>query len=240
MDCVSCLIPAAKPGDSPDYNGIVYLTAPRRGVAVHSGKAISQVSGLLLAGGQARRMGGADKGLLTLGGRPLVAWGLERLASQVGEVMISANRNHTHYEQLGVSVISDGVSGYAGPLAGMAAGLGKASQDWVLNAPCDSPLLAKDYAARMYAAGASGEFDAVVAHDGKRLQPVFMMLNRQSQPSLEAFLAGGGRKIDLWLEDISHARVDFSDHEEMFLNVNTPEDLEEMESRIADDPDSPE
>jgi len=240
MDCVSCLIPVANPGDSPDYNGIVYLTAPWRGVVVHSGKAISQVSGLLLAGGQARRMGGADKGLLTLGGRPLVAWGLERLASQVGEVMISANRNHTHYEQLGVSVISDGVSGYAGPLAGMVAGLGKASQDWVLSAPCDSPLLAKDYAARMYAAGASGEFDAVVAHDGKRLQPVFMMLNRQSQPSLEAFLAGGGRKIDLWLEDISHARVDFSDHEEMFLNVNTPEDLEEMESRIADDSDSPE
>ena len=154
--------------------------------------------------------------------------------------MISANRNHTHYEKLGVPVISDSVSGYAGPLAGMVAGLGKASRGWVLNAPCDSPLLAKDYAARMYAAGESGEFDAVVAHDGKRLQPVFMMLNRQSQPSLEGFLAGGGRKIDLWLGDVSHAKVDFSDHEEMFLNVNTPEDLEEMESRIAGDPDSPE
>ena len=207
---------------------------------MHSGKAISEVSGLLLAGGQARRMGGADKGLLMLGGRPLVAWGLQRLAAQVGEVMISANRNHTHYEKLGVPVISDSLSGYAGPLAGMVAGLGKASRGWVLNAPCDSPLLAKDYAARMYAAGESGEFDVVVAHDGKRLQPVFMMLNRQSQPSLEGFLAGGGRKIDLWLGDVSHVKVDFSDHEEMFLNVNTPEDLEEMESRIASDPDSPE
>ncbi len=227
-------------GGSPDYNGIVKLTVPSRGVIVHSGKIIPQVSGLLLAGGQARRMGGADKGLLMLGGRPLAAWGLQRLAAQVGEVMISANRNHAHYEKLGVSVISDSVSGYAGPLAGMLAGLGKASQDWVLNAPCDSPLLAKDYAARMYTAGKSGEFDAVVAHDGKRLQPVFMMLNRQSQPSLEAFLAGGGRKIDLWLEDVSHTKVDFSDQEDMFLNVNTPEDLEEMESRIAGDPDSPE
>ena len=227
-------------GDSPDYNGIAKLAVQPRGEIVHSGKTISEVSGLLLAGGQARRMGGADKGLLMLGGRPLVAWGLQRLAAQVGEVMISANRNHTHYEKLGVPVISDSVSGYAGPLAGMVAGLGKASRGWVLNAPCDSPLLAKDYAARMYAAGESGEFDAVVAHDGKRLQPVFMMLNRQSQPSLEGFLAGGGRKIDLWLEDVSHAKVDFSDHEEMFLNVNTPEDLEEMESRIAGDPDSPE
>ena len=207
---------------------------------MHSGKAISEVSGLLLAGGQARRMGGADKGLLMLGGRPLVAWGLQRLAAQVGEVMISANRNHSLYVILGVPVISDFLSGYAGPLAGMVAGLGKASRGWVLNAPCDSPLLAKDYAARMYAAGESGEFDVVVAHDGKRLQPVFMMLNRQSQPSLEGFLAGGGRKIDLWLGDVSHVKVDFSDHEEMFLNVNTPEDLEEMESRIAGDPDSPE
>ena len=227
-------------GGSPDYNGIVKLTVPSRGVIVHSGKIIPQVSGLLLAGGQARRMGGADKGLLTLGGRPLAAWGLQRLAAQVGEVMISANRNHADYEKLGVSVISDSVSGYAGPLAGMVAGLGKASQDWVLSAPCDSPLLAKDYAARMYTAGKSGKFDAVVAHDGKRLQPVFMMLNRQSQPGLEDFLAGGGRKIDLWLEDVPHTRVDFSDQEDMFLNVNTPEDLEEMESRIAGDPDSPE
>tara|TARA_Y100001960_G_scaffold28758_1_gene25139 strand:- start:1088 stop:1711 length:624 start_codon:yes stop_codon:yes gene_type:complete len=207
---------------------------------VYSVKAISQVSGLLLAGGQARRMGGADKGLLTLGGQPLVAWGLKRLAGQVGEVMISANRNHTHYEKLGVSVISDGVSGYAGPLAGMMAGFEKSSHEWILSAPCDSPLLAKDYAARMYAAGTSGEFDAVVAHDGKRLQPVFMMLNRRSQSRLEAFLAGGGRKIDLWLEEISHARVNFSDHGEMFLNVNTPEDLEKMESRISDNSRSPE
>lgn len=202
---------------------------------MHSNKTISGVSGLLLAGGQARRMGGADKGLLTLGGRPLVAWGLECLAGQVSEVIISANRNQVDYRQLGVPVISDSVSGYAGPLAGVVSGLGQVSHDWMLSAPCDSPLLADDYAARMWAAAAPGGLDAVVAHDGERLQPVFMMLSRQSQPGLEDFLAGGGRKIDLWLEQIPYARVDFSDRQEMFLNVNTPEDLEDMESRIAND-----
>jgi len=183
-------------------------------------------------------MGGADKGLLTLGGRPLVAWGLECLAGQVSEVMISANRNQVDYRQLGVPVISDSVSGYAGPLAGLASGLGQISHDWILSAPCDSPLLADDYAARMWTAAAPGGLDAVVAHDGERLQPVFMMLSRQSRSGLEDFLAGGGRKIDLWLEQIPHARVDFSDRQEMFLNVNTPEDLEDMESRIANDADS--
>ena len=205
---------------------------------MHSNKTIFGVSGLLLAGGQARRMGGADKGLLTLGGRPLVAWGLERLAGQVSEVMISANRNQADYRQLGVPVISDSVSGYAGPLAGLASGLGQISHDWILSAPCDSPLLADDYAVRMWTAAAPGGLDAVVAHDGERLQPVFMMLSRQSRSGLEGFLAGGGRKIDLWLEQIPHARVDFSDRQEMFLNVNTPEDLEDMESRIANDADS--
>ena len=205
---------------------------------MHSKKTIFGVSGLLLAGGQARRMGGADKGLLPLGGRPLVAWGLECLAGQVSEVMISANRNQADYRQLGVPVISDSVSGYAGPLAGLASGLRQISHDWILSAPCDSPLLADDYAARMWAAAAPGGLDAVVAHDGERLQPVFMMLSRQSRSGLEDFLAGGGRKIDLWLEQIPHARVDFSDRQEMFLNVNTPEDLEDMESRIANDADS--
>ncbi len=191
------------------------------------------VTGLLLAGGQARRMGGADKGLLTLGGRPLAAWGLQRLVSQVGEVVISANRNHADYQKLGARVISDSISGYAGPLAGLFAGMQEVSSDWILSAPCDSPLLAGDYAERMYSAVKSGDLDAAVAHDGNRLQPVFLLLNRRSQPSLGRFLASDGRKIDLWLEEVSHQRVDFSDRSEMFLNVNTPEDLGEMESRIT-------
>lgn len=197
------------------------------------GKTIYTVTGLLLAGGRARRMEGADKGLLTLGGRPLVAWGLQRLLSQVGEVVISANRNHADYQKLGARVISDSISGYAGPLAGLFAGLQEVSSDWVLSAPCDSPLLASDYAERMYAAVKSGDLEAVVAHDGKRLQPVFLLLSCRLQSSLGRFLANGGRKIDLWLEEVPYQRVDFSDRSEMFLNVNTPEDLEEMESRIA-------
>ena len=193
---------------------------------------MSIVTGLLLAGGQARRMGGADKGLLTLGGRPLAAWGLKRLQNQVGEVLISANRNHADYEKLGVRVIRDSVGGYAGPLAGLFAGLQEASSDWLLSAPCDSPLLADDYAERMQEAANSGQWDAVVAHDGRRLQPVFLLVSRRLQQSLGDFLARGERKIDLWLEEVSHQSVDFSDHPDMFLNVNTPEELEEMEARV--------
>ncbi len=193
---------------------------------------MSIVTGLLLAGGQARRMGGADKGLLTLGGRPLAAWGLTRLQNQVGEVLISANRNHADYEKLGARVIRDSVGGYAGPLAGLFAGLQEASSDWLLSAPCDSPLLPNDYAERMHEAANSRQLDAVVAHDGRRLQPVFLLVRRRLQKSLGDFLARGERKIDLWLEEVSHQSVDFSDHPDMFLNVNTPEELEEMEARV--------
>ena len=198
----------------------------------HLKKSIPTATGLLLAGGQARRMGGADKGLLTLGNRPLASWGLTRLQNQVGEALISANRNHADYEKLGVRVIRDSVGGYAGPLAGLFAGLQEASSDWLLSAPCDSPLLADDYAERMQEAANSGQWDAVVAHDGRRLQPVFLLVSRRLQQSLGDFLARGERKIDLWLEEVSHQSVDFSDHPDMFLNVNTPEELEEMEVRV--------
>ena len=219
----------------PDYNGIAPLKALECQAKSHLKKSMSMVAGLLLAGGQARRMGGADKGLLTLGGRPLAAWGLTRLQNQVGEVLISANRNHADYEKLGVRVIRDSISGYAGPLAGLFAGLQEASSDWLLSAPCDSPLLADDYAERMQEAANSGQWDAVVAHDGRRLQPVFLLVSRRLQQSLGDFLAKGGRKIDLWLGEVSHQSVDFSDQPDMFLNVNTPEELEEMEARVMGD-----
>ena len=218
-----------------DYNGIVPSKAFERQAESHLKRSMSIITGLLLAGGQARRMGGADKGLMTLGSQPLAAWGLTRLYNQVGEVLISANRNHADYEKLGVRVIRDSVSGYAGPLAGLFAGLQEASSDWLLSAPCDSPLLANDYAERMHEAASSGQCDAVVAHDGRRLQPVFLLVNRRLRQSLGDFLARGERKIDLWLEEVSHQRVDFSDHPDMFLNVNTPEELEEMEARVMGD-----
>jgi len=190
------------------------------------------VTGLLLAGGRARRMGGNDKGLLALNERPLAAWGLERLAPQVDELLISANRNQAQYEELGAAVISDSIDGFVGPLAGFVAGLQQAKNQWVVTAPCDSPFLAEDYVARMIATMSEQCVDAVVAHDGNRLQPVFSLINCRLQEGLFQFLESGQRKIDLWLDQTKWCVTDFSDCPDMFLNANTPEELELMHQTL--------
>ena len=190
------------------------------------------VTGLLLAGGQARRMGGNDKGLLPLNGRPLAAWGLERLAPQVDELLISANRNQAQYEKLGASVISDSIDGFVGPLAGFVAGLQQARNQWVVTAPCDSPFLAEDYVERMIATMSNQSVDAVVAHDGNRLQPVFILINCRLREGLFQFLESDQRKIDLWLDQTNWCMTDFSDCPDMFLNANTPEELELMHQTL--------
>jgi len=191
------------------------------------------ITGLLLAGGRARRMGGEDKGLLPLAGLPLAAWALKSLSVQVDHLLISANRNHQRYRELGAEVISDTLGDFSGPLAGFAAGLGQIRTPWLVTVPCDSPLVVPDYVSRLWAAIEPGGIDAVVAHDGNRLQPVFSLLRRGVLGDLEAFLDLGERKIDLWLERLSWRIVDFSDAPEMFLNVNTPEDLARVEARIT-------
>ncbi len=191
------------------------------------------ITGLLLAGGRARRMGGEDKGLLPLAGLPLAAWALKSLSVQVDHLLISANRNHQRYRELGAEVISDTLGDFSGPLAGFAAGLGQIRTPWLVTVPCDSPLVVPDYVSRLWAAIEPGGIDAVVAHDGNRLQPVFSLLRRGVLGDLEAFLDLGERKIDLWLERLSWRIVDFSDAPDMFLNVNTPEDLARVEARIT-------
>ena len=190
------------------------------------------VTGLLLAGGRARRMGGNDKGLLPLNGRPLAAWGLERLAPQVDELLISANRNQAQYEELGAAVISDSIDGFVGPLAGFVAGLQQAKNQWVVTAPCDSPFLAEDYVERMIATMSKQSVDAVVAHDGNRLQPVFILINCRLREGLFQFLESDQRKIDLWLGQTNWCMTDFSDCPDMFLNANTPEELELMHQTL--------
>ena len=191
-----------------------------------------EVSGLLLAGGQARRMGGQDKGLMTLDNKPLAGWGLDRLRPQVHKVMISANRNHEQYQALGAPVISDDLEGFAGPLAGFLSALAYVSEDWMVTAPCDSPLVERDYVEKMCAAITADTIDVAVAHDGERLQPVFTLLHKRIGDGLKAFLERGERKIDLWLEQVSWRPVDFSNSPNMFLNANTPEELANLQRLV--------
>ncbi|MEO8006193.1 MAG: molybdenum cofactor guanylyltransferase MobA [Betaproteobacteria bacterium] len=189
------------------------------------------VTGLVLAGGQGRRMGGVDKGLQLLEGRPLVAWALERLAPQVDEVLISANRNREAYAAFGHRVIADEYAGFAGPLAGMHAGLTHARHDLVAAVPCDSPFLPEDIVNRLAAPLAASRVDATMARTGTRIHPVFCIVRKGLAPHLIAFLEKGGRKFDAWFATLNVAEVAFDDCAEAFANINTLEDLKAADAR---------
>ena len=186
------------------------------------------VTGLILAGGHGRRMGGVDKGLTSLRGRPLIAWVLERLAPQVGELFINANQNLDQYRALGYPVVSDEIGGFAGPLAGLQAGMRAARTAFVLTCPCDSPFLPMDLATRLFAAlnGA----DLAVVKTGIWHQPVFALVRTALLPNLTAFLEKGGRKIDAWYATLKFVEVVFDDEEAAFSNINTPDELRAFES----------
>lgn len=184
------------------------------------------VSGLILAGGRASRMGGEDKGLVPVAGAPMIAHVLERLRPQVGALAINANRHHSAYESFGHPVLADEIADYAGPLAGMLAGLVWAPSEYMQVVPCDGPLIAEDLVSRLRAG--IGSADVAVVHDGVRLQPTHLLIATHCVAHLRAFLADGGRKIDQWLAQLDCQQVDFSDRAAMFRNVNTPEERDAM------------
>lgn len=194
----------------------------------------AQITGLILAGGLGRRMSadgqGVDKGLQPFRGRPLVAHVIERLAPQVGALLVNANRNRERYEALGATVVADAIGGFAGPLAGVHAGLLAASTRYLATAPCDSPFLPLDLVERLGAGLIARGARVAVARTGAQPHPVFLLLDREVLPSLQAFLASGRRKIDAWYAGIELAEVDFDD-DDAFRNINTPEELRQYEPR---------
>ncbi len=191
----------------------------------------SEITGVILAGGKARRMGGIDKGLIGLAGVPMCKIVMDLLGPQVSEVLLNANRNQEIYEKFGVPVIRDRIQGYLGPLAGLASAMQSAKTPWVITAPCDGPFLNHDYVARMSEAVDDGT-DVVVASDEKRLQPTFMLVNTKLRRNLDDFLESGGRKIDLWFVRHVYRIADFSDSPNCFLNINSEEDRQQAEKRI--------
>ncbi len=193
------------------------------------------VTGVLLAGGQGSRMGGQDKGLLPLAGRPLAAHIVTRLRPHVSHLLINANRNTADYATLDAPVVADELMGYQGPLAGMLAAMQAATTDWIITVPCDSPLLAADYVMRMTEAADRSHAAIAVARSAGWLQPVFALIACDLAADLHSFLAGGDRKIDRWFERHEPVAVDFDDRPEMFENLNTPEELAAMDSRLRDE-----
>lgn len=176
-------------------------------------------------------MSGEDKGLIVFRGQPLVLYALEALCSVAGRVLINANRNQDRYARFGFPVIADATSAFDGPLAGLLSAMKAASTAYVMAVPCDSPMMTGDLLRRLATQLVDREAEVCVAHDGERLHPVFLLAERNLMDSLEAYLVSGERKIDLWLARHRLAVADYSDHPELFANVNTPDDLAALEAR---------
>ncbi len=185
----------------------------------------SSVTGLILAGGKGSRMGGVDKGLQNFRGRRLVDHVYERFAPQVGGVVINANQNHEEYKTFGVRVVSDAIGGYAGPLAGVHAGLSVSKRPFLASVPCDSPFLPADLIERLYRRIDETGAELAVAKTGEQPHPVFSLMRRGVLDHLADFLKGGGRKIDAWYATLNVVEVAFDDEAEAFSNFNTLEEL---------------
>ena len=204
--------------------------------------ASQDITGLVLAGGQGRRMGGVDKGLQLFKGQPLALHALQRLQPQVAHCMINANRSLATYESYGVPVHTDVLPGFAGPLIGFLTGLRHCHTNWLLTVPCDSPCYPQDLAVRMAAMAVQKNAEIVLAagpeagRDGTvqiRPQPVFALLHHSLAPSLNRFVEAGGRKIDAWTQQHRQALCRFDrpdDNPQAFSNANTLDELQALQN----------
>ena len=191
-----------------------------------------QISTIILAGGRATRMGGVDKGLIPLQNKPLIQHVISRLQSQVSEIFINANREIAQYQAFGFKVLQDENQDFTGPLAGMLLGLKHSKHELVLAVPCDSPLLPLDLVARLQNGMAESLMDiAVVSSDGNA-HPVFCLMKKSVLPSLIDFLDAGERKVSAWQKSQKYCEVDFSDCAIAFTNLNTLEELRELELKL--------
>ncbi|MGC4243448.1 MAG: molybdenum cofactor guanylyltransferase MobA [Herbaspirillum sp.] len=197
------------------------------------------ITGAVLAGGMGRRMGGLDKGLQNYRGQPLALNALNRLRPQVERCLVSANRHLPRYAKFGAPVVSDGVAGFAGPLAGLLATMAQADSDWLLTVPCDVPAFPHDLATRlMHAIEVGGASLAVPATADPsqpgawRPQPVFCLVQTRLRPSLEAWLASGERRVMGWARQQNVLVVPFTQPEDAraFANINTLDELAALET----------
>ena len=191
-----------------------------------------EITGLILAGGLGRRMGGADKGLQVLRGRAMIEWVIDRLRLQVGTLLINANQNLETYRSFGLPVVEDEIGGYCGPLAGLHAGLRRCATPWLVTSPCDSPFLPMDLVERLGAAATASGAELAVAKTGGRTHPVFALARRRVLDSLAQYLGAGGRKIDAWYAALPVAEVAFDDEADAFANINTRDELRAADQRI--------
>ncbi|MDN0094209.1 molybdenum cofactor guanylyltransferase MobA [Yersinia rohdei] len=182
------------------------------------------ITGVILAGGRSSRMGGNDKGLILLHDKPLFQYVIDKLKPQVSDILINANRNQDIYQESGIAVINDIISGFVGPLAGMHAGLSYSATEWVVFAPCDVPMLPANLVSQLWQGKQQGL--AAYVHDGERAHPTLALMHVSLKPLLAEYLKNGDRKLMIFMESIHAKSVVFSGQSDKFSNLNTPADCD--------------
>ncbi|HID45593.1 MAG TPA: molybdenum cofactor guanylyltransferase [Chromatiaceae bacterium] len=190
-----------------------------------------QISAVILAGGRGSRMGGQDKGLVKLEGKPMIGHVISTIAPQTGKLLINANRNLDAYQALGYPVIRDELDGFQGPLAGILSALDHIQNPYLLCVPCDVPGLPADLAQRLSSALQNQQGDLAVVHDGEKLQPAFALIPVRLREDLRAYVGRGERKLRSWCKTHRLALADFSDKPECFANINDGTELQQFSAR---------
>ncbi len=198
-------------------------------ITVEPSHACDTITGVILAGGLGKRMQQADKGLVLFKQQPLIHYALSALTPLVDTILINANRNIETYSQFGAPVIQDTRTGFDGPLAGVLTALHHAKTQYLLVMPCDCPLIQTHHLQRLFDALVNANAEVAVAFDGLRSQSVFLALKTQLINDLTAYLDAGERKVENWLQQRDTIKVDFSDQADIFININTVEQLQQLE-----------
>ncbi len=184
----------------------------------------SNITAVILAGGQARRMNGEDKGLILYKGKPLISYVAKAIRANVDSIWVSANKNLDLYQEFG-EVVTDNLADFQGPLAGISAALGCISTRYLLVVPCDGPYIDKVLIKRLANEIERSDAKLCVASEHNHLHPTFSLINVSIKPVLDQYLASGKRRLRQFFRDNHAIEVDFSDYEKMFVNFNTPQDL---------------
>lgn len=198
-----------------------------------------KIAGVLLAGGQSQRMGGGDKNLRLIAGKPILAHVIERARPQVDALVLNANGDPARFARFGLPVIADSVTGFAGPLAGVLAGLDWTAQhlpetELVASFATDAPFLPRDLVRRLVVALEEGGFDLACAQSNGQVHPVFGLWPLSLRDNLRAALVAGERKVDRWTARFKLVEVEFlAEPVDPFFNANRPEDLAEAERLAA-------
>ena len=194
----------------------------------------NDITGLILAGGQGTRFNDQDKGLIPYKNSTLVENAISKLAPQVKTIFLSANRNLNFYNSLNSTCIEDNYSDYLGPLAGIHSALQTMQTPWLASIACDTPCFPSDYVKKLSLSLKDKKSLLAVVQTGSQLQNVFMLAHKDLFESLDTFLSKGERKAQIWIEQNNPTIVQF-ERQEAFYNINTPEDLENIEALQCDE-----